>query len=60
MDKPTCRECKIYINDINKLKNDKAELTEKILLLQNKISLLNAELEEIKINNYDSVDEYFS
>ena len=59
MDKPVCRECKIYINDINRLKLIKTELSEKILLLQNKIAILSSELEEIKINNYDPIDEYF-
>ena len=55
----TCYNCKIYVKEINKLRINNTKLHNEILELQNIIKLLNTELEEIKINNYDPIDDYF-
>ena len=55
----TCYNCKIYVKEINKLHINNTKLHNEILELQNVITLLNTELEEIKINNYDPIDDYF-
>ena len=56
----TCNKCKNYKETINKLSDENLILQKEVLTLQNTIKLLNDNLEEIKINNYDPIDEYFT
>jgi predicted RNase H-like nuclease (RuvC/YqgF family) len=55
-----CVNCKNLEREIKKLRNDNIKLKENIISLENIVKILKNELEEIKINNYDSIDEYFS
>jgi len=55
-----CSNCKNLEKEVKNLTNDNRKLKENIINLENLIKTLKNELEEIKINNYDSIDEYFS
>lgn len=55
-----CSNCKNLQIELKNLTNDNKKLKENIINLENIIKILKNELEEIKINNYDSIDEYFS
>ena len=55
-----CPNCKNIIKENNNLTFQNTKLKDNILNLENIIKTLKNELEEIKINNYDSIDEYFS
>ena len=55
-----CSNCKNLQIEVKNLTNDNKKLKENIINLENIIKILKNELEEIKINNYDSIDEYFS
>lgn len=55
-----CSNCKNLEKELKNMTNDNRKLKENIINLENIIKILKNELEEIKINNYDSIDEYFS
>lgn len=55
-----CINCKNLQTEIKNMTNNNRKLKENIINLENIIKILKNELEEIKINNYDSIDEYFS
>lgn len=45
---------------IEKIKDENNKLKKKILKLENIVHELNCKIKELKNNNYDSVDEYFT
>jgi hypothetical protein len=55
-----CSNCKNLGKELKNLTIDNRKLKENIINLENVIKTIKNELEEIKINNYDSIDEYFS